>query len=218
MIRAVIFDLDGTLVDTTHLYLDVYMRILQEIGISVDPKTVQASFGKKARDIMVDVLRAKGITPAKIDIESIVDEIKEAFMKRLQEITILPGAIPLLESLKGKYKLAIATSGRAPPAYNILSTFGLLPYFDVVVTGDEVEKAKPSPLIFLLAAKRLGEDPKNCLVFEDTVYGVIGAKRAGMKVVAVATGANSREELAASGPDLLINSLSEFHPSSISTM
>jgi len=82
-------------------------------------------------------------------------------------------------------------------------------YFDVVVTADEVVKPKPDPEVFLVSATRLGVNPEDCIVVEDSVFGVRAAKAAEMKCIAVSSGAYSREELWEENPDLLINSLAE---------
>ncbi len=211
MIRAIIFDLDGTLVDTTSHYLATYLAILRkDLGLQPDEDMVRRKFGMRATEIMISVLEEMGIDRSKIDIDALVNRIRDEFIRRVKDVTILPGVLKLLESLKGRYRLGLATSSRPYAACNILKQFGLEQYFDTVVTGNDVKMAKPNPEMFLLVAKKLGVRPEECLVVEDAVYGVEAAHAAGMKVVAVATGACNKEELKAAKPDYLLNTLEEF--------
>jgi beta-phosphoglucomutase-like phosphatase (HAD superfamily) len=103
----------------------------------------------------------------------------------------------------------LATSSRPYKYGNLLKHFGLEEPFDVIVTGQDVERAKPDPAIFLLTAKKLDVEPKECVVFEDTTHGVIAAKEAGMKVIAVTTGPFTIDELEAAGADHIVGTLED---------
>ncbi len=212
MIKAVIFDLDGTLVDTTSHYLATYLTILKrDLGLEPDEKMVRDKFGMRATDIMVSLLEDMGVDKSEVDIEKVINTIRDEFVKRIKDVAVLPGAEELLVKLKkGGYRLGLATSSRPYAACNILEQFGLDKYFDTVVTGNDVEHAKPHPEMFLLTAKKLGFRPEECLVVEDAVYGVDAGRAAGMKVVGVCTGACEGSELERAKPDYLLDTLEDF--------
>jgi len=211
MMKAVIFDLDGTLVDTTSHYLATYLTILKrDLGLEPDEEMVKKKFGMRATEIMDSLLDDMGVDKGQVDIGAVIDTIRDEFIKRVKDVAILPGVLKLLESLKGKYKIGLATSSRPYAAFNILEQFGLEKYFDAVVTGNDVKHAKPDPEMFLLTAEKLGVKPGECLVVEDAIYGLDAAHAAGMRVVAVATGACTQEELEVAKPDYLFDTLEEF--------
>jgi beta-phosphoglucomutase len=207
-VKAFIFDLDGTLVDTTPVYLAAYAEIMEkELGINPGKKKIKSQFGKNSLEIMEFLLNDMGIDPETIDIRGVVDRIGDNFVSNLSENITLPGVFELLDKLKGEYKLGLATSSHPYKRKNLLKLFKLEDHFDTIVTGRDVPRAKPDPAIFTLTAKKLGVAPEECVVFEDTNFGVDAAKAAGMRVVAVTTGACTREELETSKPDIIIDSL-----------
>lgn len=213
MAKAVIFDFDGTLVDTTPVYLSVYMEVLRrDLNLEPEEHMVRKKFGKRSTEILTEMLREMDVDPRTIDVDYIVTTIREEFVSRLKDILMLPGAEELIKTLKkgGKCRIGLATASRPYSINNILGRFGLDGCFDAVVTADDAVRSKPAPDMFLLAAKRLGVKPGDCIAIEDAVYGVRAAKAAGMKVIAVATGASTREELEAEKPDAVLSSLGEF--------
>jgi HAD superfamily hydrolase (TIGR01509 family) len=211
MIKAVIFDMDGTLVDTIPVYMAAYIKILKEdLNLPVEDEQVKSKFGKKATDIMVELLEELGVETKEGDVAKIIDQIRDEFKAKIKELLVLPGVYGLLDGLRGKYKMAIATSSRPYAVDVIVDKFDFEKYFDAVVTGDDVTHSKPHPEIFLEAAKRLGVDPEECIVVEDAVYGIEAAKAAGMKSLGVATGASTMEQLKKSEPDMLVKTLEDF--------
>jgi len=208
MIKAIVFDMDGTLINSIPLYLAIYERALcKELGLSDCKDTILKQFGKNSRDIMLGVLEEMNIDPVKVDIDAILAGIRKEFMEGIGEILLIPGAREALERLKPKYKIALATSSRIRYVGRILTNLGLEQYFDAVVTADEVMRAKPAPDIYLLAAKKLGVRPSECVAIEDAAPGVESAKGAGMKVIGVTTGSSSRADLASARADKVIGSL-----------
>lgn len=211
MIKAVIFDLDGTLADTLPAYFAAYHKVLrEELNIDPDNEIIREKFGKRATEIMVGILTEMHIDPKKVDIERLIGRIRDEFVLRIESVRLLPGALNLLKELKGKYPVALGTSSRNYATNIILDMFGIRQYFDAVVTGEDVTHSKPHPEMFLLAAKRLGMKPSECVVLEDAVYGVEAAKAGGISVVAVTTGASTREELEKAKPTAIISTLKEF--------
>jgi len=213
MIKGIIFDMDGTLIDTTTPYLKAYIKILKdELGLDVDPNQVLCRFGQRSTNIMKSLLKELGYDLDDAGIKNIVREIRDEFMKTSDGLIVLPGVHELLKACRDKegLKIGLATSARGNTADVVLNNTGIRDYFDVVLTSDSVENAKPDPAIFLKTAEELGLEQAECLVVEDTVVGVRAARAAGMAVVGVATGACTKEELEKAGVNAVMDTLKEF--------
>ena len=180
------------------------------------------TFGKRGRDFTDDDFKwANGrkneeIIPRILDLKMSLEEVnlianeKEATFRRLvkDNIKALPGAVELIRSLaEVKMQLALVSSTPKENIELITKTMGIKKYFNLFINGGDVKEGKPNPQAFLLAAKKLGVEPKNCVVMEDAVVGVQAAKRAGMYCVAV-TNAYRREDI--SEADIVVNSLEEI--------
>jgi beta-phosphoglucomutase family hydrolase len=205
-IAAVIWDMDGVLADTASYHLLAWRETFAKRGIKFTEEDFRRGFGIKNDAIIKNVL---GEQTTEAEIETIARE-KEATFRRIigQNIKPLPGALKLLEALdKHGVKMAIASSTPIENIRLIVGSLGIEKYFRAIVTGHDVTEGKPSPQVFLLAAQRLGVDPKNCIVFEDAVAGVKAAKSAGMHCVAI-TSSHPREKLTQA--DLIVDSLEEL--------
>jgi len=209
--KAVIFDWDGTLVDSRNVIVESYKKVLSEIGYNIDADFILKRIGIGVQKIFIDFFNEKNI-PYDMDmIKKLSDRKNRIHMESSDKIKILEGSIELLESLKGKVRIALATMGNEIVIQHIINIKGLGKYFNVVVTGDEIKKPKPDPGIFLKTADLLDILPENCLVIEDSVYGVKAAKKANMKCIAVTSGPFSREEVERESPDLIVKSLKELN-------
>ena len=124
-------------------------------------------------------------------------------------VSLFEGATELLEALQGRIKIALATMSGRKVVDRLLPEKRIEGYFDVVVTADEVSKPKPDPEVFLVSAAKLGVDSEDCVVVEDSVFGVRAAKAAKMKCIAAPSGAYTKEELQEENPDLMIDVLTE---------
>jgi beta-phosphoglucomutase family hydrolase len=199
---AVLWDLDGTLIDSAPYHWFAWREVMAAAGHQLHPRDFAESFGKRNDTILRGLLGSE--VPADV-IQQMSDEKEERYRRYVRErgLEFLPGAATWLGRLReAGWKQALATS--APPA-NIDSSFEALDlgrYLDAVVSAEEVGKGKPDPAIFLRAAERLGIDPSRCVVVEDAPAGLEGARRAGMKCVGVLSA--HFEELAA---DLVVPSL-----------
>lgn len=178
MIKAALFDLDGVVVDSEPAWFETYSQLLKNYGF-VYTKNLDLKLARGYANSLRNIVNHFGI-PEKYP--EFKNNVREAYKKLFfQKVDLMPGIISLLERLKPSYKLALASSAyRYRVTYNFEKFTELKDYFEAIVTGDEVEKSKPAPDIFLLAAKRLEISPENCLVIEDAPSGVAAAKAAGM--------------------------------------
>jgi beta-phosphoglucomutase len=183
--RAVLWDLDGTLVDSEEFHWQSWHDTLAREGLSITREQFLDSFGMKNDPIMRTWLGA-GYTPER---SVRLAEAKEADYRRMVTAYGLqpkPWAKEWLTDLHADgWKQAIVTSAPAANAEVMLRALGLASLFDTVVTADDVSHGKPDPEVFLMAASRLGVEPARCIVVEDAMAGIEGARRAGMKSVGI---------------------------------
>ena len=193
-IDAVIFDMDGSLVDSMWMWRAIDIEYLGRYGIAL-PEDLQTkiegmSFGETARYF-------KEHFPIPESTEEIMEEWNRmAWDKYIYEVPLKKGIPAFLTNCR-EYgiRLGIATSNSRELVENVASTHHLREYFTSIVTGCDVARGKPSPDIYLEAAKQLGVSPSRCLVFEDIIAGILAGKNAGMRVCAVedAYSAHDRE-------------------------
>jgi 16S rRNA pseudouridine516 synthase len=194
-IEALIFDLDGTLVDSMWIWRDIDIAYLKRYDVTLPPDMQQQIEGMSFTETAHYFKRSFGIPDE-------IDEIKKAWNamaldKYRSEVPLKPGVADFLRYAQGQgLKLGIATSNSVELVECIAEVHRLRDYFTVIKTSCEVEKGKPAPDIFLLVARELGVEPERCLVFEDILPGIIAGKKAGMKVCAVEDNysAKTREE------------------------
>lgn len=185
MIDAIIFDMDGVLVDSEPFHIEIEKRQFKLNKVSISDEEHIQYFGI-ATDIMWRKIAERHtlLLPVEELIEqNRIESIR--FFSELDEIPVMPGLVDLLEKLKTKnYPLAVASSSFPEIIDLILGKTNLKKYFQVVVSSQEAGKSKPEPDVFLLAAKKLGVKPENCLVVEDSANGIKAAYAAGMSCVA----------------------------------
>ena len=184
--RAVIWDMDGVIADTAAYHKQAWQETFQKRGVNFTEDDFKYSFGRRNDSIIPRIL-GEGVSQKEIAI--IADE-KEESLRRIigQNIKPLPGVIRLIKSLaEAKFKLALASSTPIENIQLLTKSLGIRHYFQSIVADKDVAEGKPSPQVFLLAAQKLGVEPKNCVVIEDAVAGVTAAKRAGMCCIAVTT-------------------------------
>jgi len=205
-IKAVIFDMDGVLSDTEKVYAAVESDLLGRYGInfSVEEFTDQYA-GVPSNVFLKEILDKHKI---KADVNKLVKEKWERVNRAVRKRVIpMPGVFKLIDKCeRRKLKLAVGTSSKPDFAWTILKKLGIERKFEAVVTINDVKKGKPHPDIFLLAAKKLGVKPTNCLVIEDGRSGMTAAKAAGMKCIGLVKNKNSKDYPA----DILVENLSEI--------
>ena len=201
--KAAIWDMDGVIADTAPYHLSAWQEVFQESGVKFTKEDFRHSFGQRNDTIIRNTL---GEETSQEEIDAISGEKEASFRRRIeQSLKPLPGVIKLITSLK-EYGFKIALASSAPiENIQLLSTgLGIENYFQAIISDKDVTEGKPSPQGFLLAAQRLGVEPKKCIVIEDSVAGVTAAKRAGMHCLAI-TNTHPRRSL--TGADLIVDTL-----------
>ena len=213
-LRAVIFDWDGVVVDSSAHHERSWEILAAKRGLPLPADHFKRGFGKKNNVIIPDLGWAK--EPA--DVEALAHEKEEIYRSLVREkgIEPLPGVRELLAALRAEnIPCAIASSTERANLDLPIDLMGLREFFTVIVSGEEVVHGKPDPAVFLLAAERLGIKPADCVVIEDALVGIEAAKRAGMPVLAVAT-TNPIETL--SSADAAVSGLMDINPDRLAVL
>jgi HAD superfamily hydrolase (TIGR01509 family) len=197
--QALIFDLDGTLVDTVYAHVFAWQRALLEAGHPVDGWRIHRRIGMSGGLFARAVAREIGRSLTNAEATALQRRHGEIFREIQPERRPLPGAIELLEALRaGGVTHGIATSGRRPEIDSSLEALGV-PSDMVVVERGDVLRAKPEPDLFLACQQRLGVAVADCYVIGDAVWDLLAARRAGMLSVGLLTGGYGEDELRAAG-------------------
>ena len=177
-----IFDCDGTLADSMPLHYTAWCTALKEHECDF-PEALFYELGGVPTERIIEILNERhgySMDPVKTSLE------KEAlFLKLIPQIAPIEPVVALVHELYGKIPLAVASGGNREVVFKTLTALGILDKFDVVVVAEDYSRGKPFPDPFLVAAKRLGLEPSQCLVFEDTQTGITAAEAAGMQWVLV---------------------------------
>lgn len=193
-IEAAIFDMDGTLVDSMWIWHEIDREYLAKHGIEV-PKTLSNDIAHmNFHDVAIYFKNTFNLPYEQEEIEGHWNEMAyEAYAKKVK---LKPGAKEFLETLKAKnIKIALATSNNKILLEVCLKANGVYEYFDAITMTSEAPRGKDFPDVYLLTAKKLGVNPENCIVFEDLLTAIKGAKQAGMKVVGVYDEASKKQHL-----------------------
>lgn len=182
--KALIFDLDGTLVDSMPTHFQSWCKALADHGApNVFPEDVfYAMGGRPTRDI-VEILNGEQGT--NLDPDAVTLAKRRHFLSSLDQLEFVDDVIEFARANAGKVPMAIASGGTRLVVEKTLQVLGISDLFDEVVTADDVANGKPAPDIFLEAADRLEIEPEGCVVFEDARAGIQAAREAGMEVVIV---------------------------------
>lgn len=205
---AALWDMDGVLVESAQFHFLAWNRAWKDMGIELSEADFRKNFGQRNDTIIRDML---GEDVAQETI-SRLGPLKEIYYREAVKGNVepLPGALELLRALRvAGFRCVIASAAPRDNVNLILSELGAFDLFDGIVSYEDVTHGKPDPQVYLLAAERAGVPPARCLVLEDAVAGVEGAKRARMACIAV-TSNHSRAHLARA--DLIVDSLSEVSP------
>jgi len=205
-VRAIVFDMDGVLIDSEPLHLLAYQRFLSDFGLTFQQEDNHKFLGMKDLDCAKHLIEHHNLEMTALDFVA----RKEATLHKLfaEQLRMQPG---VLDTLEDTYRLnvpaVIASSATLPTIELVVELKGIRKYFRHLCSGDEVTHGKPAPDVFLLAADRLGVRPSECLVIEDTFNGVCAAKAAGMMCIAIPCQATRHQDFAHA--DLVLNSMDE---------
>lgn len=214
--RLVIFDMDGLLIDSEPYWKIAEKKVFGELGLDLTDDLLRQVMGFRLSEVVRHWHAYKPWENADFDKTElyILDTVQELIVLHAEA---LPGVHEILKSLKQQgFKMAVASSSPMRLIEAVLAKLNIASYFDVVKSAQYEEYGKPHPALFLNTAKQLGVNPSNCLVFEDAINGVIAAKAAKMKCVAVPEHATINDPRFAIA-DLKLSSLAEFETGSKTT-
>ena len=202
---AVIFDMDGVLVENSEFHDEAWRLTCLKHGKIITNQDVRNGFGGSNKILVQNLL---GIFDQKI-IEKIAIEKEKLYRDIFEKSLRLPlGLMNLLNELKQKNVcMAVATSAPPENLHFVIDKLGIRNYFDALVDESQIKNCKPDPEIYILAANKLGVPISNCLVFEDSIFGIQSGKAAGMKVIGITTSFGAEQIKMA---DLIITSFTEI--------
>ena len=198
MLAAVIFDFDGIIVDSEPLHFRAFNEVLEahDIAITWD-EYCETYIGYDDRDAFHEIFRNKADGICKKDLLQLIEQKAEILQKYIEEGSAvpLPGAVELIKSIPARLPVALCSGALRSDIEPILERLGITGAFNVIVTAEDTARSKPDPAPYLLALERLQiDDASTALAIEDTPAGIVSAKRAGLKVLAV-TNSYDREYL-----------------------
>jgi HAD superfamily hydrolase (TIGR01509 family) len=210
LIAAVVFDMDGVIVDSEQVWDDVRESYVREVGGTYTDSATRDMMGMSSVEwsrYMAEELGVPG-TP---------EEINAAIVQRMLERygeapPLIPGAVEAVRRCAERWPLAVASSSNPELIEVVLDVAGLHDVIPVVVSSEEVARGKPAPDVYLEAARRLGVDPKLCVAVEDSHNGIRSAKAAGMRVVAIPNPHFPPDETALGQADVVLHSIDELTP------
>jgi beta-phosphoglucomutase len=209
MLEAVIFDWDGTLADTRKAIVVSFQKALKEINLEVPTQYIERRIGIGASETFREILQAANRRVDEKIVKQLVERKSKVQIELATEVALFEGAREILEVLRGRAKVGLASMNNRSVIIHLLQINGITDYFDTILTVEAVSHSKPDPEIFLKTASQLESSPQRSVVLEDSLFGVQAAKAAEMGCIAVTTGFYSLQELAVEKPDLIVGSLKD---------
>ncbi|MCG8406275.1 MAG: HAD family phosphatase [Phycisphaerales bacterium] len=203
---GVIFDMDGVLVDSYDAHQRSWQMLADEVGLSITSEQFADTFGRTSRDIIEILFKVTDSAAIRR-----YDDRKEALYREIirGQVPAMPGARELVKDLHATgLRLAVGSSGPPENVSLVCKEMGLDLFLKTQITGADVNRGKPDPQVFLLAAEQLGLPPRRCVVIEDAPSGIEAARRAGMPCIALS---GSHESEALSKADQVVKRLDEIH-------
>lgn len=206
MIKAVIFDMDGVIIDSEPIHEYAMEETLKPHGVDFAKINDSSFLGKTPKSLFT---KLKVMFNLSVDVNELVERKADLAMEKMQQLGPIPGVVELIKELHAKnYKLAIGSGQERFVIDNVLSNFGLTDFFREIICSGDYKKPKPDPEVYLRCAEKLGVKPDECVVIEDAPSGVKSAKSAGMKCVGYNNPSNKGVGLV--GADLLIENFKEL--------
>jgi HAD superfamily hydrolase (TIGR01509 family) len=207
MFNAILWDMDGTIVDTERVVWEVMQRaFFDAVQIELPEVLFESLLGQSELDFYRHMVEKFSLTEA--DVQAIKLAFDRDYIPMLADVPPLPGALEKVSEFAGRAPQALVTGSTNAQARAVLDALDLAGHFQQVVACDQYGKGKPDPEPFLLAASKLGVDPSSCLVLEDSPSGVTAAKQADMKVVGIHEGNKGKYDIGHA--DLEVASLLEL--------
>ncbi|HSJ93713.1 MAG TPA: HAD family phosphatase [Gaiellaceae bacterium] len=205
---AVVFDLDGVIVDSEHVWNEARMRLAEERGGLWHPGAQRAMMGMSSTEwsrYMHEV----------IELPDPPEEISAEVVRRLsaiyrEELPLIPGAVEAVRRLRARFRLGLASSSNRELIDLVLDLAGIAECFEATVSSEEVARGKPAPNVYLEVARLLELPPEDCAAIEDSENGILSARRAGMRVVAVPNPRYPPGEAALAEADVVVRSPAEL--------
>ena len=208
MIEAVVFDLDGVLLQSEEVWDSVRERYVRERGGRYDEEVQRAMMGMSAPEWSRYLHEEAGVRQDPEDINrAVVERMLEAYRS---ELPLLPGAVEAVRRTAESFPLGLASSSNREIFEAVLDLAGIADCFGATVSSEEVARGKPAPDVYLEAARRLGVEPECCTAVEDSHAGIRSAKSAGMRVVAIPNASYPPDDEALELADAVVGSLDEL--------
>ncbi len=213
MIDAVVFDLDGVLIQTEEIWDEARGEYILEAGGRYDAEAQRAMMGMSSREWAHYIHEDLGVPhpPDRVNAD-VVELMAERYR---QELPLIDGAVEAVERLAARWPLAVASSSNRPLIDLVLELSGLGRHFTATVSSEEVPRGKPAPDVYLEACRRLGADPAHAAAVEDSHAGIASARAAGMRVIAVPNPAFPPGDEALAQADLVLESLARLTPTAV---
>jgi len=213
-VEAVVFDLDGVLIQSEEVWDEVREAFVRERGGRYDDEVQRAMMGMSSTEWSRYLHESAGVPdpPEEIDAE-VVRRMLAAYRSHLP---LIDGAVDAVRRLAAGFTLAVASSSNRPLIDAVLDAAGIEGCFAATVSSEEVERGKPAPDVYLEAARRLGVEPARCAAVEDSHGGIRSAKAAGMRVLAIPNPTYPPDEDSLAQADVVLRSLAELTPAVVS--
>lgn len=182
LFRAYLFDCDGTIADSMPLHYMAWQKTLAEYNCAFDENLFYSWGGRPVREIIEKLNQMNGLN---MPVDLVAQRKESRYHELLPELKAIPEVVEHIHAQHGQIPMAVVSGSRRASVVGSLSTLNLLNKFDVLICAEDYEHGKPAPDCFLAGAAKLGVDPKDCLVFEDTDLGIEAATAAGMLSVRV---------------------------------
>lgn len=179
---GLIFDCDGTIVDTMPVHFMAWCKALERVKLHFPEARFYGFAGAPSVTIIETLAKEQGVT---VDAEAVAHLKEEIYVESLENLEPIHSVVAIAKREKGRRKLAVASGGWKRVVKESLTVVGVEDLFDAILGADDVKKGKPEPDVFLKAAEKIGIAPANCLVYEDGDLGIEAARRAGMEVIDV---------------------------------
>ena len=212
MIEAVVFDMDGVLLQSEEVWDAVRERYVTERGGRYDDAVQRAMMGMSAPEWSAFLAEDAAVpdTPEQINAD-VVERMLEAYA---HDLPLLPGAVEVVTRLAAQFPLALASSSNRAIFEEVLRLAGIADAFQATVSSEEVPRGKPAPDVYLEAARRLGVAPENCAAVEDSHSGIRSAHAAGMRVIAIPNPSYPPDAEALALADVVLSTLRDLTPKS----